>query len=140
MAVLKEFACKAHGPFEDYVSEGEIPGCPKGCSPRFVIREIRQPPKARGVVMGRLDEMQKDLAQTYGLTNLKADKEGGTSMMEELRKGEKPEDFGAFWGKNVDTSQFKPTQAMQTAQSKGEIPKLRPGQLDGRYRGPLPEA
>lgn len=137
MAVLKEFACKAHGPFEEWVSGDDIPRCPKGCSTRFVVREIRQAPAMRGVVTGRLDEMQRDLADTYKLRDLKADKEGGTSMMQELRKGEKPQDFAATWGKKVNLSEFKPTQAMQMA---GTLPQPKPSMLDGRYRGPLPEA
>ena len=136
MAVLKEFACKAHGPFEEFVTDDDIPRCPQGCSTRFVVREIRTARVGRSVVSGTMDKIQRDFAEQYKLPDIKVDKEPGTSVMQNLRKGEKPSDFGAFWGKNVNVKDFKPTNALQAA---GNLPQPRPSIIDGRHTGPLPE-
>jgi hypothetical protein len=97
MAILKEFTCAAHGPFEEFVKQDETPSCPKGCSKRFVRREIRTAPATRGVVMGRMDGLQKDLAHDFGLSDLKVQRDTGTSVMQNLRSGT---DFSPKW---VDT-------------------------------------
>lgn len=94
MAILKEFTCAAHGPFEEFVSQDEIPMCPKGCSKRFVRREIRTAPATRGVVMGRLDGLQKDLAHDFGLSDIKSGRDDGKSVMQNLRSGT---DFSPKW-------------------------------------------
>lgn len=86
MAVLKEFTCKAHGPFEEFVEQDTTPECPKGCSPKFVTREIRTAPASRDVITGKMDGLQRDLAADFGLSNLKVDKEAGSpSVIENLR-------------------------------------------------------
>lgn len=87
MAVLKEWRCKAHGAFEAAVPQGEIAECPHGCPKRFISREIRTAPSARGPVMGTLDHMQRELAHDFGLSDLKAGRDDGKSVMQNLREG-----------------------------------------------------
>jgi len=136
MAVLKEFACAAHGPFEEFVSDDEIPRCPMGCSKRFVVREIRTAPTGRQVVTGTMDRLQREFADQYKLPDIKVDKEPGQSVMDHLRKADNIGDFGAYWGNNVNIKDFKPTNALQAA---GHLPQPRPDIIDGRHTGPLPE-
>ena len=87
MAVLKEFKCKAHGAFEAFAGD-ELPECPQGCHPRWVTREIRTPPAARGIQTGTLDQLQRGIAHDFGLSDLKNDKHSNASVMDTLRKGE----------------------------------------------------
>jgi len=112
MAVLKEFSCKAHGPFEEMVEQDVTPECPKGCSPRWVTREIRTAPAARNVVTGKMDGLQRDLAHDFGLSDLKVDKEGGKSVMQNLQSSQ---DFSPKW---VDV----PTQMKSGWSQRGEKP------------------
>jgi hypothetical protein len=128
MGVLKEFSCAAHGEFEEMVNGDEIPPCPYGCTPRIVKREIRQAPASRSVRTSNKDKLTQDLADQYKLTNIKIDKHDGKSVMENLRKGEKAGDFGAYWGQNVNLSEFQPTNALQ----KQNIPPVQP-KFEGRY-------
>jgi hypothetical protein len=128
MGVLKEFACAAHGEFEEMVNGDEIPACPHGCTPRFVTREIRTPTASRSARTSNTDRLTKDLAQQYNLPNIKVDKHDGKSVMENLRKGEKAGDFGAYWGQNVNLSEFQPTNALQSQ----NIPPVKPV-FEGRY-------
>jgi hypothetical protein len=94
MSVLKEFACKAHGPFEEMVEQDQIPSCPNGCSPRFVVREIRSPPAARGIVTGKLDGLQREIAKDFNLPDIKVGKDDGKSVMQNLQSGQ---DFRPRW-------------------------------------------
>ena len=94
MAVIKEFNCKAHGPFEEFVEQDVMPRCPHGCSPRFVVREIRSAPAARGVVVGTLDTLQRGIAHDFGLSDLKVKRDDPSSVIQNLRKGE---DFSPKW-------------------------------------------
>jgi hypothetical protein len=135
MAILKEFACAAHGPFEAFVKQDEIAKCPKGCSTKFVVREIRTAVATQNVITGRLDSMQKDIAHSYGLRDIKVDKQDGSSVMENLRKGEKPSDFSPYWASNPDISAFKPTDVMKNA----KFDQPSPGVVMGSHRGVLPE-
>jgi hypothetical protein len=94
MAILKEFTCAAHGPFDERVEGDEIPQCPTGCSPRFVRREIRTAPAMKTVISGRLDTLQRDIAHDFGLSDMKVSKDSNSSVMENLRRGE---DFSPKW-------------------------------------------
>jgi hypothetical protein len=136
MAVLKEFACKAHGPFEEFTSDDEMPRCPHGCSAKWVVREIRTAPAGKSVVTGTMDRIQRDFADQHKLPDIRVDKDSDKSVMDNLRRGEKPSDFGSYWGKNVNIKDFQPTNALQMA---GNLPQPTPSILDGRHTGPLPE-
>ena len=94
MAVLKEWTCRAHGDFEAFAEQGETPECPKGCSSRWVTREIRSAPAARNVVTGRMDQLQRDVASDFGLNNLKVSKDDDKSVIQNLRSGQ---DFSPKW-------------------------------------------
>jgi len=136
MAILKEFRCAAHGPFEAFVKGDKVPKCPAGCSARWVSREIRTAPAARGNVTGRMDNLQKDLAADFKLRDLKVDKEGGNSVINELRKGE-TQDYSAYWApaNKLNIKEFSPTAALSSLNAT----KKAPTKIEGSHRGPLPE-
>lgn len=94
MAVLKEWTCRAHGDFEAFADRDEVPECPKGCSSRWVKREIRTAPASREVTTGRMDTLQRSVADDFGLSNLKVDKENGQSVVQNLRS---TQDFSPKW-------------------------------------------
>jgi hypothetical protein len=141
MAVLKEFYCKAHGAFEEFVKSDRNPKCPKGCSPRFVTREFRTAPSIRGVATGRMDGLQREIAHDFGLSDLKVGRDDGKSLMENLRSGT---DFSTRW---VDvpgkSAAGQPTQI--SAQNFGmmdgnalagaALPKELPTKIQGSYKG-----
>jgi hypothetical protein len=93
VAVLKEFFCNAHGPFEEMVEQDVTPNCPHGCSPRFVMREIRSAPKARNVVTGTLDGLQRGIAEDFNLPDIRVGKDDGKSVMQNLKSA----DFSPKW-------------------------------------------
>jgi hypothetical protein len=97
MMPLKEFRCAAHGPFEALVKldETKTP-CPRGCSTRFVKQEIRTAPSFHGGKTAVQDAMQKDLATSYGLPDLKVDKDDGRSVMDRLRR-DTTDDYSTRW-------------------------------------------
>jgi len=125
MGILKEYVCAAHGPFEDIVNGDEMGKCPKGCSRRFVKREIRTAPAAGSVVTGRMDNLQRDLAHDFGLSDLKTNAKDGTSVMQNLRRGE---DFSPRW---VDT----PNKMAPGWSQRGEKPSTLPVQSFGMEAG-----
>lgn len=128
MGILKEFRCLAHGEFEEFVDGDDIPECPLGCTPRFVMREIRQAPASRSVRTSNTDKMIGEFAQQYKLPDVKIDKHDGKSVMENLRRGESAGDFGSYWGKNVNLSEFQPTNVLKNQ----KIPAVTP-KIEGRY-------
>lgn len=141
MAVLKEFRCKAHGAFEEFVKADETPKCPKGCSSRFVVREFRTAPAIRGAATGRLDGLQKELAHDFGLPDLKVGRDDGKSVMENLRSGT---DFSTRWV-DVPGKQASGTPTPVSAQNFGmmdgnalagaALPKELPTKIQGSYKG-----
>jgi hypothetical protein len=90
MAVLREFRCAAHGPFESKYAE-----CPHGCSPRFVTQEFRTAPNTMSRGVKNADRQLDLLAKDYRLTDLKNGKDG-ESVMTTLRKNPS---FTPSWGK-----------------------------------------
>lgn len=148
MAVLKEFVCQAHGAFEEFVQQDEVPKCPRGCSKRFVKREFRTAPAIRNVVTGRMDNIQKDLAHDFGLSDMKVNRDDGNSVMQNLRKGE---DFNPKWvdlpRQNAGWSQRGEKPAPINVQSLGmqagnalqgaPLPKQVPTKIMGTYKGDI---
>lgn len=63
MAILKEWNCRAHGPFEATRAV-----CPKGCT--SVERQIRTAPSIGSTRTKGIDQTIRGLAKSYGLTNL----------------------------------------------------------------------
>lgn len=94
MAILKEWCCAAHGSFEAFVKQDEVPKCPKGCSKRFVKREFLTAPAAGTHKTHAIDGIQRDLAHDFGLSDLKVHKDSGTSVMQNLRSAT---DFSPKW-------------------------------------------
>ena len=151
MPVLKEFTCKAHGPFEEFVDQNVIPECPKGCSARWVTREIRTAPAANSVITGKLDDLQRNLAKDFGLSDLKVDKQDGKSVIENLRGTpdfrpkwvDMPAPLKAGWSKRgekpppVNISSTFGVQA-DNALARVPLPKALPTQVEGRYKGEVP--
>lgn len=82
MATIKEFRCFAHGEFESTEKT-----CPHGCPTDFVVQEFRTPPKIKSAGTKVVDAQLRGLAQDFGLSDLKNDKDG-TSVMQSIRKGE----------------------------------------------------
>lgn len=80
--VIKEWRCAAHGIFE-----GPEPDCGAGCPVDFIKQEFRTPVSIKSGGTKFVDAQLRGLAQDYGLTNIKNDKDG-TSVMESIRKGE----------------------------------------------------
>ena len=124
MAILKEYTCAAHGPFEAMVKQDQTPKCPNGCSKRFGSREFRTAPAARSVVMGRMDGLQRDMAHDFGLSNIKVDKDNGKSVIQNLRS---ETDFSPRW---IDTPRPAPGWS-----SRGETPAALPVASMGMQAG-----
>jgi len=91
MAIVREFRCAAHGPFE---STRPHPKCPKGCSKRFVVQELRTAPGVVGMGTKHLDREFDNLARDYRLTDIRNGKDG-ESVMSTLRKNPS---FAPSWG------------------------------------------
>jgi hypothetical protein len=139
VAVLKEFACKAHGPFEEIVEQDTTPPCPKGCSPRFVVREIRSAPAARGVITGKMDTLYRNVAKDFGLSNLKVDKENGKSVMQNLQSGE---NFSPRWvdvPREAAKGGFASSMGLTSGNAIAGANFVKPTPIfDGSYKAPFP--
>lgn len=159
MAVLKEWACLAHGAFESAEQK-----CPHGCSVRFVKREFRTAPSIRHRGTSNRDALAQQLANDYGLTNL-ANEGGQASVMQSLRKknwadykrgGVAPSAWAEVphnepgWAQEREEKPkcFKPEQMglkSGAALKQGALPKPRPVIVkDSKgqplsYKAPLPE-
>lgn len=81
MAVLKEFRCAAHGPFESTSAR-----CKAGCPPSFVKQEIRTAPAYRRKNMSFIDSTLRGIADDHGLTDLKNDPKANVSVLQALTK------------------------------------------------------
>jgi hypothetical protein len=89
MAIVKEYRCAAHGPFES-----TRPKCKYGCSPRFVTQEFRTAPAIKSAGTKHLDREIGNLARDYKLTDIR-NGEDGESVMQTLRKNPQ---FAPTWG------------------------------------------
>lgn len=82
MARILELRCSAHGPFENDEKK-----CLWGCPNSWVTQEFRTPPNIRSGGTKFVDHQLRGLAQDYGLSDIKNDKDG-TSVMQSIKKGE----------------------------------------------------
>jgi hypothetical protein len=89
MAILREFRCLAHGPFEAFEPE-----CPHGCSARFVAQEIRTAPGLKSAATKVADREIGNLAKSYGMTNIPTSRDG-ESVMDAVRRGKQ---MAPTWG------------------------------------------
>lgn len=88
MAITKEYRCAAHGEFES-----ETGACPAGCPADFVAREIRTAPAHHNGGTAHTDRELRNLAQDYGLSDLKNDKDGSSVMSCLKRPGQPASDL-----------------------------------------------
>lgn len=82
MAVLREYRCTAHD--HEFESTEEQPECPYGCHPKFVVREFRTPFGIGTNGAHTIDRLQRDLANDYGLTDMRNDRDA--SVMSQTRR------------------------------------------------------
>lgn len=84
MAVNREYRCGAHNhEFESTEGDpenGVVPACPYGCSPSFVKLEFRTPVSIRGPKTRVVDHFQRQLAEDYGMSDMRGDKDGSSVM------------------------------------------------------------
>lgn len=84
MAVNREYRCKAHNhEFESKEGDPEsniTPPCPYGCSSSFVVLEFRTAPSIRGPKTRVVDHFQRQLAEDYGMSDMRGDKDGSSVM------------------------------------------------------------
>jgi hypothetical protein len=102
MAVLKEFRCLAHGPFD-----GTEAVCPHGCE--TVLREFRTAPGTRSHKTKFSDKALERLANRFGLTDM-SNRNG--SVGNSRTHQENP--FAPVWGKMPKGNSFAP--------GRGEVP------------------
>ena len=86
MAIVKEYRCAGHGPFEATEQK-----CPQGCPDAWVVREFRTAPKIKHNATRTADNAIRHLAADYGLTNVS--NRDGMSVMDALRRPTKQDDF-----------------------------------------------
>lgn len=85
---IKEYRCKAHGPFE---SRAKNPRCPSGCSGAAVYWSPRTAPGIRtNQVMKGMDALQTQLAGQFGLGDMRVQHEG-ESVMGNRKPHERPQ-------------------------------------------------
>lgn len=78
MAVNREFRCTFHD--LEFESLEARPACPCGCDPSMVVLEFRTPFGLKGDRTRVTDNLQRQLAADYGMSDMRGDKEG-TSVM-----------------------------------------------------------
>ena len=83
MAVTLELRCASHGPYEHHEK-----ACPWGCPPDWVTQEFRTPFAIQSFGTKFADQQLRGFAKDFKLRDIKTDKEGGTSVMDNIRKGQ----------------------------------------------------
>lgn len=108
MAVIKEFSCPGHGPFES-----TEPRCPHGCT---VVseREFRTAPAHHSGKTKRTDDLVRQQVEAFGLTNIRSSRQGETAriqtpqerQMAEFQKAVKNR-YPSLWGQVPKGGVFK---------------------------------
>jgi hypothetical protein len=78
MAINREWRCTFHEC--EFESSDNPPHCPYGCDPVLVVMEFRTPPSTRSTGTRHADAWQRQLAEDYGLTDMRGDKDGSSVM------------------------------------------------------------
>lgn len=81
MAVMREWRCMFHGPFD--ATESTCDACGHD---EFVSQEIRTAPAFKSKRTTVADQILRGIAQDAGLTDLKNDPKGGVSVLQALQK------------------------------------------------------
>jgi hypothetical protein len=142
MAVLKEFRCAIHGEFESVSKK-----CSDCGNDLFVTQEIRTAPAFKGRSTKFIDGQLREIADDYGLTDMRNDVKGGVSVaqarLNRLSKVERPR-----WGEvphaqpgfsrdpNAEVPKVTAESMgfVETPASKMNFPPP-PTQIVGRYNG-----
>lgn len=78
MSVNREWRCTFHEC--EFESTDNPPHCPYGCDPALVVMEFRTPVSTRSTGTRHADAWQRQLAEDYGLTDMRGDKDGSSVM------------------------------------------------------------
>jgi hypothetical protein len=120
MAVLREWACLEHGPFE-----GSHAICPAlGCDSRAVSQEFRTPVGIRSGLTKRTDAGIRKSVDMYGLGNVRSAREGEASY-----GGDKGKELGmeVLWGNDVQKKMGRSFAEMTGVAQRPLIVKKRDG-------------
>ena len=99
MSVTHDFRCEAHGAFEARVEQGEIPACPRGCSPYFVTLVFLAPPAIGSARVRTATKLIRAAAEAQGMTDLDTSpSRPGNSVAERQWKKSHPDAPAAFAG------------------------------------------
>jgi len=101
VAIIKEFVCISHGPFE-----GSHPICPAmGCDSGEVTREIRSAPAISKGKFKRFDASTRRSADLMGINDFRTGREGDVSF--KGRGTEAPLGMDLLWGNEVEKKMGK---------------------------------
>jgi hypothetical protein len=70
VSVTHNFECEAHGVFEARVEPGDIPKCPRGCSPYFVHLVFVTPPSIGTDRVRTATRLVREAADLQGLSDI----------------------------------------------------------------------
>jgi len=131
--IVREYRCYGHGPFEN--STGK---CPHGCSPRFVVQEIRTAPAIRHASTDKADGTARSLAESYGMSDIPTVRDG-ESVMQAMRR---QPTHAPHWG-HVDHaapgwSQRGEAPKTVSPQAYGAAPENRIAEVKSQFTGPTP--
>lgn len=113
MAVNREYRCIAHD--HEFESMEEGPACPFGCSPAFVKMEFRTPIAVRGNTRSKtIDHFQRQLAEDYGMTDMRGDKDGSSVMHNTPTRSGGAKVYNDFQQAKWAPSLFQPQQGWAT--------------------------
>jgi hypothetical protein len=119
VAIIKEFACLEHGPFE-----GSHPICPEyGCASTHVTQEFRTAPKIRHGITRRTDAGLRTSSEMYG-KDWRSAREGEMSHrpQEQTALGQK-----VLWGSEINKEMGRSFAEMTGVAQKPLIVKKRDG-------------
>ena len=103
MSVTHSFECAAHGPFDARVTQGEIPTCPRGCSPYFVRLVFLKPPAIASERVRTATRLVREMADAQGLSDIDTSpSRPGDSVAERNWKKAHPGAPAAFAGANLN--------------------------------------
>jgi len=76
--VIREFRCQFHD--YEFESSEESPECPYGCHPKMVVREFRTPVGIKSDNTRAFDNLSRQMASDYNLSDIRGDKDGSSVM------------------------------------------------------------
>jgi hypothetical protein len=135
MAVLKEYRCMAHDePFEAFVEDGDKPECPHGCSAKYVVREFRTPIGIRHGGTTSTDQLTRQLAADFNMTDMRNDKDGSSVMSSTSTRSGGAKVYAPEQRAKWEPSLFAPSQGWASQGAPAPVfehPKTMPGNKTG---------